>query len=108
MISFFSASQWHRARFQFFFDALIRQRLAFSSCFDACDCRAREVCKIKFVEIFSAEGHVCRTAEMNCPTVPGEQSFFARRADAPDFVRGVTANVKISFRVEGEAIRKTS
>src|ERR1043165_3262820 len=85
-------------------DLLVRQRLSPAADLRPRDGRARKIGEVKFVEVLPAERHVRRAAQQDRPSVPREQRSLPRRADAPDFVGRVAADVKITVRVEGQAV----
>src|SRR5687768_13185276 len=87
---------------------LIRQLLPFAPNLRARDCRPGEIGNIELVEIIPSKRHVGRAAETDSPTIPRQQRFLSCRGDTPDFVRGITADVKISFRIEREAVGKAT
>src|SRR5438067_263659 len=70
------------------------------------DRRAGEIGHVEFVEILAAESHVRRAAQPDGPAIPGEQGFLAPRADSPDLIGRVAANVEVAVRIERQAIGK--
>src|SRR5438046_2799406 len=83
---------------------LIRQRLSSTPDLRSRDRRAREIGDVELVESLSAECHVRRAAEVDGPAIPRQQGFVSGGRNAPDFVRGITADVEIAFRIERQSV----